>query len=124
MGWRPEVVGRRIRERRTQLGWSQEYLAYVLTDFGVLATKVDVSRRERGVRDLTVDQLLLYALALQCSIVDLLVGDDGYAWITPLRPEQVRRARWTRRREPARAIGLTANELRVWLVSGSQPGGP
>ena len=122
MGWRAELVGRRIRERRQQLGWPQEYLAYVLTDIsGTPTTKVDVSRRERGVRELTVDQLFLYALALDCGVADLLVDDDGYAWVTPRRPDQLRRARRARFREGGQGIGLTPRELRAWLANGVLP---
>ena len=130
-GWRAEVVGRRIRAQRERLGWTQDYLAYVITDMGVHTTKVDVSRRERGVRQLTVDQLFTYAIALGCGIADLLIEEDPdhgeIAWITPLHGSALdavaesrrRRRRAPKFREPARAYALRLDELREWLANGN-----
>jgi transcriptional regulator with XRE-family HTH domain len=135
MGWRAEIIGRRIREHREKLEWTQEYLAYVLTDISGRhappISKVDVSRRERGVRDLTVTELFLYALALGCGITDLLADDDGWTWITPLRSEDLSKplpgegqlpgSLRPRFRLSAHAIALTPRELRTWLETGHLP---
>lgn len=81
-GWRAELVGKRIREQRGSLGWSQLMLAERLSNLGISTSEVDVSRRERGVRRLTVDALLAYTFALDCSIVDLLADDKGEIQMT------------------------------------------
>jgi transcriptional regulator with XRE-family HTH domain len=117
-GERAATVGRRIRERRQALGWSASYLAYVLTDVsGIPTSKVDVSRRERGVREITVDQLLLYAYVLGCGIADLLLDDDGLGWITPFSERTLPIARVRPKfRAPAQAVGLPPDLLRRWLA--------
>jgi hypothetical protein len=94
----------------------------VLTDYGIRTTKVDVSRRERGVRHLTVDQLFLYAIALNCGIADLLVGDDGWTWITPLTDADLKRGGRRKFRDQAQAIALRPGEMRQWLRTGRWPG--
>jgi transcriptional regulator with XRE-family HTH domain len=118
-GWRAETVGRQIRDRREQLGWTQSQLAEHVTErYGIHTTPMDVSRRERGVRALTVDALFAYALALGCSIMDLLIEDDGYTWITPLRDPPPRRRAPKFLERGLTAIALRPGELRLWLTTG------
>jgi transcriptional regulator with XRE-family HTH domain len=121
-GWRAKLAGRRIQEQREELGWTQEDLARVLTHYGVTTTAVDVSRRERGVRKLTVDALLHYALALDCGIAALLVDDDGY-WtcVTPERDVPPRR-RGLPDGPQVLAKSLTPAEMSRWLSTGRWPG--
>jgi transcriptional regulator with XRE-family HTH domain len=117
-GWRAGVAGRRIREQRERMGLTQEELADGLRILGVPTTALEVSRRERGARRLTIDVLFAYAIVLRCGVVDLLVDDDGMCQITPhderlVLPFPTKRPR---RREPLAVVTLTRDELRAWLA--------
>jgi transcriptional regulator with XRE-family HTH domain len=117
-GWRAETTGRRIRERRERMGLTQEELAEGLCNLGIRTTALEVSRRERGARRLTVDALFAYAYVLWCGVADLLVDDDGMCQITPhderaLPPPRTKPPKF---REPMSIITLTRNELRGWLA--------
>jgi len=73
------LIGERIRQRRNQMGMSQEELGEAL---GV--TFQQVQKYEKGANRVTSGRLLDIASALECSINDLFggVGDKG-AKITP-----------------------------------------
>lgn len=53
-------VGERIRQRRVELGWSQQELAERMD----LKSKTSVSRVENGIEDVTVTRIMEYAKAL------------------------------------------------------------
>ena len=55
-----KTVGERIRERRIELGWSQQELAERMD----LKSKTSVSRVENGIEDVTVTRIKEYAKAL------------------------------------------------------------
>jgi transcriptional regulator with XRE-family HTH domain len=119
-GWRAGLFGRRVRERRQQLGLTQDDLAAGLSNRGIPTTKVDVSRVEAGARRLTVDTLLLYAWVLDQPVVEFLLDDDGQCQVTPHAPAAVRAMRrkrpWPPKwREPATAVFQGYTELWMWL---------
>jgi len=58
-----------IRERRKALGWSQEQLAF---ESGLHRTYI--SGIERGLRNVSIDNIELIASALETSAANLLVG--------------------------------------------------
>ncbi len=67
-----KTLGRRIRERRKSLGWSQEELA----------SRADVDRSyvggvERGERNITFTLLCQLCAALGCKIADLAANLPG-----------------------------------------------
>lgn len=66
-----ENLGKRIRERRVELGLSQDELARKV---GLKATGNYVSRWERGVVEPEGDYLELVAKALETSVGDLMSG--------------------------------------------------
>jgi transcriptional regulator with XRE-family HTH domain len=64
-----EVVGRNIREARERSGLTQEALA------DLCGTSVQqVSRAERGIRDLRVSTVAMLAAGLEVTAADLLRG--------------------------------------------------
>jgi transcriptional regulator with XRE-family HTH domain len=60
----------RIRELRKARGWSLEQLAEA-----VHRSPDNVSKKERGERRLRLEEMPLYASALDCSVADLLPGE-------------------------------------------------
>ncbi len=70
------IAGARIRERRKDLGLSQEELAARIQLLGLDITQRAVSRVETGVRVVPDYELQFYAAALNCPVSQLL-GLDG-----------------------------------------------
>jgi transcriptional regulator with XRE-family HTH domain len=74
-----QIVPVRIRELREQHGWSQADLTRVLNRFGAGLDRSQVARVEQGDRGIPVDELVLFALALNTSLVNLLFPSDDDA---------------------------------------------
>lgn len=72
--------GKRIRERRLELGMTQEKLAHLAG----YTSKVSISKIESGQRDISREKVATIANALKCSPVWLLLGkedeDDSDIW--------------------------------------------
>lgn len=66
------TVGERIKERRIQLGLSQEELAYRLG----LKGRSSVSKAEKSGDTMTTTLISAYADALECSVIYLLGYED------------------------------------------------
>lgn len=69
-----DTARERIRELRQRHNWSQQDLADVLNNqFGVPVDRATIARVELGNRELSLDEALLYALALNVAPVHLFV---------------------------------------------------
>lgn len=66
------IVGNNIRQRRLELGLTQDELAKKLG----LRNRVSVSTVENGKEDLTTERVRQFAKALNCSPADLMGWDD------------------------------------------------
>lgn len=66
------IVGRNIRQRRLELGLTQDELAKKLG----LRNRVSISTVENGKEDLTTVRVRQFAKALNCSPADLMGWDD------------------------------------------------
>lgn len=72
------VVGRRIRARREELGWSQERVG-VLIGIEESSSRARISRYERGVHEPPVATARLIARALEVPLPYLYCDDDAVA---------------------------------------------
>ena len=72
------VVGRRIRARRKELGWSQEKVG-VLIGIDESSSRARISRYERGVHEPPVATARLIAKALGVSLPFLYCEEDAIA---------------------------------------------
>lgn len=75
----PEAtIPTRIRELREAHGWSQADLTGVLNRYGAGLDRSQVARVEQGKsgRRITIDELVLFALALDVSPMHLLIPPD------------------------------------------------
>ncbi len=72
------VVGRRIRARRKELGWSQEKVG-VLIGIDESSSRARISRYERGVHEPPVATARLIANVLGVSLPYLYCEDDAVA---------------------------------------------
>lgn len=72
------VVGRRIRGRREELGWSQEMVG-VLIGIDESSSRARISRYELGVHEPAVATARLIANALGVSLAYLYCEDDAVA---------------------------------------------
>jgi transcriptional regulator with XRE-family HTH domain len=68
-----EIFGKRLREYRTEKGWSQAALAAAVEGTGGRLTSNYVSDLERGLKAPTLTMLLKLSRALDVSVADLLV---------------------------------------------------
>ncbi|WP_018085685.1 helix-turn-helix domain-containing protein [Desulfurispora thermophila] len=68
------MLGKQIKHYRKQKNWSQEHLASVAG-----LKQVIISRIERGIRNVTADELQKLAHALGVSVTDLLEDDRARA---------------------------------------------
>jgi transcriptional regulator with XRE-family HTH domain len=100
-----EVVARRTREIREHRGWLQADFLNRLDALGHHMEQATLSRIENGVRRVTVDELVLLALALDVSPAHLVVPVDQTARVE-LAPGTVERAvdvlRWFTGRQALR----------------------
>jgi len=74
----PTVVGRRMRARREELGWSQEKLG-VLIGLDESSSRSRISRYELGVHEPPVETARLIATALKVPMPFLYCEDDEVA---------------------------------------------
>lgn len=80
-----QTVAANIRTLRTLRGMSQADLAAALTERGHDVPPIGIRRMEKCERAVTVDDLMVLCLALDCSPVALLVplpGRDGWEGMT------------------------------------------
>lgn len=75
IGTAQEVIGANLRSRRLALNLRQEELARRLRVVGATWTQSTVAGIERGSRRVTVEELILICLALECSPSDLFAGE-------------------------------------------------
>ncbi|WP_395105271.1 multiprotein-bridging factor 1 family protein [Actinomadura sp. SCN-SB] len=107
-----DVVGARVREVRKRRGWTAAQLAARCTEAGApeitasVVTDLETGRRDKTTgrrrRNITVDELLALALALDVAPVHLLAPlKEGAYWVTPGRAVKVGLLRhWIRGHEP------------------------
>ena len=71
------LVGERVRQRRRELGWTQDNLGGTLarvTEGQWAPSRKEVGRIEDGERVVCDTELVALASALQCSVIWLLTG--------------------------------------------------
>jgi transcriptional regulator with XRE-family HTH domain len=90
----------RIREFRTQRGWSQSHLGELMG-----TSHVNISELERGVTQLTLGYMRRFAAVFGCAPGDLLLPEDNKASLSP--DEQAWVNRW-RAADPATREKLNA----------------
>jgi transcriptional regulator with XRE-family HTH domain len=108
-----EIFGRRVRESRAALGWTQQQLADRLTEIGRKTDRATIARTEKGQTLAALDMVIAIAAALHVPPVHLLVplDDDETVALTPKLPVDAPAARaWIRGR------GLLPGEdlLDIW----------
>lgn len=108
-----EVFGRRVREARDALGWTQRQLADRLTELGRNTDRATITRTEKGQTLAALDMVVAIAAALHVPPVHLLVplDDDEALAITPKLKVDAPAARaWIR------GVGLLPGEelLDIW----------
>ena len=81
-----QIVGRRLKEARRLHGLSQEELADRMERLGHIWVRQTVSQVEKAERNLTVDELISVAVAVEASLAYLL---SPAAPTNPLRREPV-----------------------------------
>ena len=73
------TIGDRIREKRTEYGWSQSELARRMVGAGFSKQKqIYITRSERGLRPIPVDEALALAKLLNVSIQWLATGSGDH----------------------------------------------
>lgn len=72
------VLGRRMRERREELGWSQEKVG-VVVGLDESSARARISRYELGVHEPAMPTARLIAQALEVPLIYLYCEDDGIA---------------------------------------------
>lgn len=80
-----DVLGRRVREARTALGWTQQQLADRLTEIGRTTDRATITRTEKGQTLAALDMVIALGAALHVPPVHLLVplSNDESVAITP-----------------------------------------
>jgi transcriptional regulator with XRE-family HTH domain len=115
-----QVFARRLREARSRRGWEQADLAARLAEIGYDLGQPQVSRIERGQRNVTLEDVLAIAAALDCAPLHLIV---------PIRDEEdgeIPEGYEIALKVPVRVkiAGLPPTDpetLRDWAVGGSRP---
>jgi transcriptional regulator with XRE-family HTH domain len=80
------IFGRRLQERRRDLGWSQTELAEAMTREGFEMGKTAILRIEGGVRELKLDEAIAFAEVLNVPLAHLLEpAPDGMVLLTSNR---------------------------------------
>jgi transcriptional regulator with XRE-family HTH domain len=99
-----QVFGRRVKQTRKRLGWSQVRLAEELTKIGYQKSRETLTKLERGTyRNASVDDVFALAAALGVPPVHLLVplDDEDALEVVPGVPVAARLARaWIRGKVP------------------------
>lgn len=71
-----EVVGRNLRRLREEKGLTQDQVASFLRFWGMRWTRGMVANTERGRRTLDLGEIAAWCSALDCSVFDLLAGNE------------------------------------------------
>lgn len=123
-----QTVAANLRTLRTLRGMSQADLAAALAERGHVVPELGIRRMEKAQRAVTVDDLVVLALALDCSPAALLVplpGRDGWEGMTEVTghdgdvtPESV--WRWVTQRTPvAPAVKIPGADVVFHRPSGT-----
>jgi transcriptional regulator with XRE-family HTH domain len=129
------IFARRVKEARKRRAWSQQTLADRLTELGYPMTRVVLTKLERNDRQVTLEDVFAFAVALGVAPVHLLVplDDDEQVAVVPTRSFSAVVVRgWLRGLYPAgkETLGvwlseLPASELEVlmksYLTRGASP---
>src|SRR4051794_126131 len=94
-----QVFGRRVREARSRLGWTQQQLADRVTELGRTTDRATIARTEKGTTLAALDFVMAIAAALKIAPVYLLVplDDDAQMAITKeLHVDALRARAWIR----------------------------
>ncbi len=98
-----KVVAERVRAVREAKRWHQQDLADRLAALGAPTDRATVARTENSTRGLSLDDMLLYAAALDVSPLHLFIPleDDQEIQVTPTLSVPAARARkWVRGHDP------------------------
>jgi transcriptional regulator with XRE-family HTH domain len=117
-----EALPAHIRRLRERHGWSQSDLTERMNRLGAGLDRSQVARVENGTRDVKLDELIVYALALNTSLVSLLLPSawEGDVELTPRVPPPPRtRAERDRERERdwphgKESVYADIKEARAW----------
>lgn len=87
-----KVIGDNIERVRRARGLTVRDLSARLKDYGLALSPSGVSDVENATRKVAVDELLVLAIALNTSVIDLLTPHDGQSLsvaegVEPLQPE-------------------------------------
>jgi transcriptional regulator with XRE-family HTH domain len=131
--WVSAIAAESIREQRRRKGWSQERLGERLAELGLEMDTTNIGRIEAGKRRLKIDDLLMFAIALDVSPVHLLAGsylaEDLMVRLSPkLEPLSSRQVRmWLRGQKELKwqdrrrfYTEIAPDELDELLPAGSQ----
>jgi transcriptional regulator with XRE-family HTH domain len=77
-----DTTRKRIRELRKRHAWTQEQLAQALNTLGAQTDRAAVAKVEGGLRDLRLEETVLYAVALDVALVHLLIDPDSEEPVT------------------------------------------
>lgn len=67
------AIGRRIKQRRIELGMTQEELAHKMG----YASKTTINKIENGINDVTQSKIIAFSKALETSVAYLMGWDDN-----------------------------------------------
>ena len=67
------AIGQRIKQRRTELGMTQEELAHKMG----YASKTTINKIENGINDVTQSKIIAFSKALETSVAYLMGWDDN-----------------------------------------------
>ena len=67
------AIGQRIKQRRIELGMTQEELAYKMG----YASKTTINKIENGINDVTQSKIIAFSKALETSVAYLMGWDDN-----------------------------------------------
>lgn len=67
------AIGQRIKQRRTELGMTQEELAHKMG----YASKTTINKIENGINDVTQSKIIAFSKALETSVSYLMGWDDN-----------------------------------------------
>ena len=104
----PTVVGRRMRSRRQELGWSQEKVG-VLIGIDESSSRARISRYELGVHEPPVATARLLATALKVPLPYLYCEDDDVALLLVAMHDLPKAVRREKARLFARMLAEGAN---------------
>jgi transcriptional regulator with XRE-family HTH domain len=74
-------LARRVKQERTERGWSQEHLAALMTGAGARMHQSSIAKIERPGTDrrpITVDEALAFATVFGTGLPELLISPEAY----------------------------------------------